>query len=108
MSLFIPLALHPLLRQLALTDVHAASAQLSGKAKPQLIQATALYTLYDGSLGTTPDQQGYFTYLTFALFATQTITTGGTTLNTLPFTDDYAGYVKSNQTLLKKLNHEQD
>ncbi|GAB4446986.1 MAG: hypothetical protein Fur0044_43020 [Anaerolineae bacterium] len=96
--MLIPLAIHPLLRQLVLTDVHAASAQLSGKAMPELIQATALYTLYDGSLGTTPDQQDYFTYQAIALFATQTITTGGTILNTLPFTDDYAGYVKSNQT----------
>jgi hypothetical protein len=93
LSLLAVLALDPLLRPLAPADIHAAPLNTDLVQ----IQATALYTLYDGSLGTTPDQQGNFIYLAFALFATQTVTMGGTILNTLPFTDDFAGYVKSNQ-----------
>jgi hypothetical protein len=91
LSLLTPLALDPLISQLTLTETHAASAQPDGKAKPELIQATALYTLYDGSLGTTPDQQG-FIYLALAFAATQTLTTGGTILNTMPITNEQAGY----------------
>jgi hypothetical protein len=91
LSLLTSLALDPLLSQLALSGVHAASTQPGDKAKPELIQATALYTLYDGSLGTTPDQQG-FTYLALAFAATQTLTTGGTILNTMPITNEQAGY----------------
>ena len=58
----------------------------------ELIRAAASYTLYDGTLGTTPEDQGFF-YLAYALQASQSVTTDGTILNTMPLTDDYAGYV---------------
>ncbi len=47
--------------------------------------------LYDGSLGGTPDNQG-FTYAAFAASATQSYAAGVTTLNTMPTIDDQAGY----------------
>jgi hypothetical protein len=52
----------------------------------------ASLTLYDGSLGTLPGDQG-FIYAAFALGASQSLTIDGTILNTLPITADYAGYV---------------
>ena len=90
-SLLTVLALDPLLRRGAPADIQAASLNPTVKAKAELIQATALYTLYDGSLGTTPDNQG-FDYLALASAATQTITTGGTILDTMPDITDRAGY----------------
>jgi hypothetical protein len=58
----------------------------------EMIQAATSYTLYDGTLGTTPDGQGFF-YLAYALQASQSVTIDGTILNTMPLTDDYAGYI---------------
>lgn len=58
--------------------------------------ASGLIYLYDGSLGRTPDQQGYFVYQAVAIpppvQATQTLTIGGVILDTTPITTDYAGY----------------
>jgi hypothetical protein len=54
----------------------------------------AATTLYDGSLGTTPDHQGWI-YLTDPLFgtaATQAASDGVTTLDTTAATSDSAGY----------------
>ncbi|MBI1880833.1 MAG: hypothetical protein HYR94_21865 [Chloroflexi bacterium] len=65
------------------------------RSESNLIQATALYTLYDGSQGNLPGDQS-FIYLTQPFppsSASQIITTDGTILNTLPVTDDFAGYV---------------
>ena len=57
--------------------------------------ASGLTYLYDGSLGSTPDQQG-FIYQTFPpppfVSATQTVSAGGVVLDTTPLITDYAGY----------------
>jgi hypothetical protein len=97
LSLLTVLLFYPLLRTSAPTDIQAAAPlnPAAIKAGPQFIQATALYTLYDGSLGTTPDQQGFFYQaiaLTPPVLATQTITNGGTILDTMPDQFDLAGY----------------
>ncbi len=59
---------------------------------PVVAVSGAPLTLYDGSLGTLPGDQG-FLYLAFAFGTTQITTTDGTILNTLPITADYAGYI---------------
>jgi hypothetical protein len=93
------LMLDPLLRHSAPTEIYAA-ALLNPATKPEaeLIQATALYTLYDGSLGNLPEDQGFFIYLTFNFpgppAATQTATSNGVILDSMTATTDYAGYVR--------------
>ncbi len=66
---------------------------------------SALFTLYDGSLGSTPDKQGFY-YQPMSLttlLATQTLTIGGTILNTTGNVLDYAGYL-SNPAMMPLLH----
>jgi hypothetical protein len=65
------------------------------EAAPQIASADkaciSTATLYDGSLGGTPDTQG-MSYLTLAVSATQIFSGGVTLLDTLPRRGDFAGY----------------
>ncbi len=57
------------------------------------IDGTSMQTtvLYDGALDDTPDTQG-FNFLAFGLHATQSFANGVTTLDTMPESEDQAGY----------------
>lgn len=71
----------------SLAAVSAVAFAALARARP----GTETTVLYDGSLDTLPGEQG-FAFIEFPDGATQTITNGGTILDTLSTTGIYAGY----------------